>query len=98
MEPSSRQKVLCAIGWMLILVLPARCESPAARPPVPDLARSIRAHMDYLAGDALGGRGSGTPQEHMAAEYVASELRRYGVPPAFGNDDGYVQHVALVYR
>jgi len=83
---------------MLILVLPARSESPAARAPLPDLARSIRAHMDYLAGDALGGRGSGTPQEHMAAEYVASELRRYGVPPAFGNDDGYVQHVALEYR
>jgi Zn-dependent M28 family amino/carboxypeptidase len=53
--------------------------------------------MDYLAGDALAGRGSGTPQEHMAADYVASELRRYGVAPA-GDDGGYLQHVALEYR
>ncbi len=66
--------------------------------------------MDYLAGDALAGRGSGTPQEHMAANYVASELRRYGVAPALpqnakngrsrgpGDDGGYLQHVALEYR
>ncbi len=53
--------------------------------------------MDYLAGDALAGRGSGTPQEHMAADYVASELRRYGVATA-GENGGYLQHVALEYR
>ena len=53
--------------------------------------------MNYLAGDALAGRGSGTPQEHQAAEYVASELRRYGVAPA-GDAGGYLQHVALEYR
>jgi len=64
---------------------------------LPDIARSIRAHMDYLAGDALAGRGSGTPQEHMAADYAASELRRYGVAPA-GENGGYLQHVALEYR
>ncbi|HVP51715.1 MAG TPA: M20/M25/M40 family metallo-hydrolase [Terriglobales bacterium] len=98
MKPSSRLRVVLA-GWLaLVLVLPARPESPVARPPLPDLASSIRAHMDYLAGDALAGRGSGTPQEHLAAEYVASELRRYGVAPAFGNDGGYVEHVALEYR
>jgi len=95
----------------LVLALPARPESPAAHPLLPDLARSIRVHMDYLAGDALAGRGSGTPQEHMAADYLAAELRRYGVVPALpqnakdggpggpGDDDGgYVQHVALEYR
>jgi len=94
----------------LVLALPARCESAAARPLLPDITRSVRAHMDYLAGDALAGRGSGTPQEHMAADYVASELRRYGVAPALpqnakngrsgdpGDDGGYLQHVALEYR
>lgn len=53
--------------------------------------------MDYLAGDALAGRGSGTPQERQAAEYVAGELRRYGIAPA-GDAGGYLQHVALEYR
>ena len=100
MEPPSRQRILGVVCLMLVLVLAVRCESPAARPPVPDLAASIRAHMDYLAGDALGGRGSGTPQEHLAADYVASELRRYGVAPALppGDDGGYVQQVMLEYR
>ena len=85
---------------MLLLAGRAPGESPNARPVQPDIAHSIRAHMDYLAGDALGGRGSGTPQEHMAAEYVASELRRYGVAPALpaGDDGGYLQHIALEYR
>jgi hypothetical protein len=63
--------------------------------------------MNYLAGDALAGRGSGTPQEHLAAEYVGSELRRYGVAPAFpqtetngnlGKYAGYIQEVDLEYR
>jgi len=85
---------------MLLLTGRAPGESPDARPVQPDIAHSIRAHMDYLAGDALGGRGSGTPQEHMTAEYVASELRRYGVAPALpsGDDGGYLQHIALEYR
>jgi len=80
----------------LALALPGLSES-AAHPLLPDLAASIRAHMDYLAGDALGGRGSGTPQEHQAAEYVASELHRYGIAPD-GDAGGYLQHVALEYR
>ena len=83
-----------------MLVLTVRSEPGATRPPLPDLAGSIRAHMDYLAGDALAGRGSGSPQEHLAADYVASELRRYGVAPALPavDDEGFLQHVALEYR
>jgi hypothetical protein len=81
---------------MLALALPAYPES-AGHPPLRDIAASIRAHMDYLASDALAGRGSGTPQEHMAADYVASELRRYGVAPA-GDHGGYLQHVGLECR
>jgi len=112
MKPTSRLRVAFAV-WpvlALVLALPARPES-AAHPLLPDIARSIRAHMDYLAGDALAGRGSGTPEEHMAADYVASELRRYGVAPALpqnakdgrsggpaGENGGYLQHVALEYR
>src|SRR5713226_7756354 len=46
----------------------------------------IRAHMEFLASDALRGRGSATPDELVAATYVASELRQYGVEPAGDND------------
>ena len=42
---------------------------------------SIRAHMEFLAADALNGRGSGTRDEWIAAEYIASHLRRWGLEP-----------------
>src|ERR671930_1602189 len=100
MKPNSRLRAVLVAWLVLALVLdwpaPPEClPKPDAFPP--DVAQSIRRHMNYLAGDALGGRGSGTPQEHSAAEYVASELRRYGVAPA-GDNGGYLQHVELEYR
>ena len=50
----------------------------------------IRAHMEFLASDALRGRGSATHDELVAATYIASELRAYRVDPA-GDAGGYVQ-------
>src|ERR1700732_2086955 len=54
----------------------------------------IRGHMEFLAADALRGRGSGTADELVAATYVASELRAYGIAPA-GDDGGYIQRAVL---
>ena len=53
---------------------------------------SIRAHMEMLASDALDGRGSGTRDEWIAATYIASNLRRWGIEP-LGDAGGYVQDV-----
>src|SRR5262249_4031579 len=54
----------------------------------------VRAHEEFLASDALAGRGSGTRDEWIAATYIGAELRQFGVEPA--TDDGsYVQKVAL---
>jgi aminopeptidase YwaD len=50
--------------------------------------------MEFLASDALRGRGSGTPDELVAATYVASQLRAYGIAPA-GDNGGYLQRAAL---
>jgi aminopeptidase YwaD len=50
--------------------------------------------MEFLASDALRGRGSGTADELVAATYVASQLRAYGIPPA-GDDGGYLQRATL---
>ena len=41
----------------------------------------IRAHEEFLASDALNGRGSGTHDELVAAIYIASQLRQYGIEP-----------------
>ncbi|MGC2194754.1 MAG: M20/M25/M40 family metallo-hydrolase [Terriglobales bacterium] len=50
--------------------------------------------MDFLASDALRGRGSGTPDELLAATYVGSQLEQYGVEPA-GDHGTYVQRTAV---
>jgi aminopeptidase YwaD len=55
---------------------------------------SVRGHLEFLAGDALNGRGSGTRDEWIAATYVAAHLRRLGVEP-LGDDGGYVQDVRI---
>jgi Peptidase family M28 len=53
---------------------------------------SIRGHMEMLASDAMNGRGSGTRDEWLAATYIASELRQWGLAP-LGDDGGFVQRV-----
>jgi hypothetical protein len=53
---------------------------------------SIRAHMEFLAGDALAGRGSGTRDEWLAATYLASHLQRWGLEP-IGDDGSFVQTI-----
>lgn len=50
--------------------------------------------MEFLASDALRGRGSGTADELVAATYIASQLRAYGIAPA-GDDGGYLQRATL---
>lgn len=56
--------------------------------------RSVRAHLEFLASDALNGRGSGTRDEWIAATYIASQFRRWGLEP-FGDDGGYVQQIEM---
>jgi aminopeptidase YwaD len=58
-------------------------------------APCVHAHMEFLASDALRGRGSGTPDEWVAATYIASELEQYGVAPA-GEDGTYLQRATLL--
>lgn len=55
---------------------------------------SVRAHLEFLAADALNGRGSGTRDEWIAAEYIASHLRRWGLEP-LGDDGGFVRKVTI---
>ncbi len=55
----------------------------------------IRAHVKYLSSDALEGRGTGQKGGDMAAEYIAAQLKSYGLQPA--SDEGtYLQSVPMV--
>jgi aminopeptidase YwaD len=66
---------------------PASVTAPAAASLITQ--ESVRAHMEFLASDALNGRGSGTRDEWIAVTYIASQLRRWGLEP-MGDDGGYV--------
>lgn len=50
--------------------------------------------MEFLAGDALNGRGSGTRDEWIAVTYVASYLQMMGLEP-MDPGGGYVQTVEI---
>ena len=56
---------------------------------------SIRAHMEFLTGDALNGRASNSRDEWIAAAYVAAQFRKWGLEP-MGDDGGYVQAAEIL--
>lgn len=56
---------------------------------------SIRAHMEFLASDALNGRGSNSRDEWIAASYVAAQFRQWGLEP-MGDNGGYVQAAEIL--
>jgi len=90
----SRPRPVAACASTLLLLLLAAgggAEAPVVRPD------AVRAHVEFLASDALNGRGSATRDELIAATYAAAQLRQFGVEPA-GDAGGYVQNVDLVKR
>src|SRR5205814_254870 len=83
----------------LILCVPALAQTqPKATPATDSLCPAcIRAELEFLASDAMRGRGSGTHDEELAANYIGSGLRRYGIEPA-GDNGSYVQLATLTSR
>ena len=66
---------------------------PAAPGPAINEA-SVRSHMEFLASDAMNGRGSGTRDEWIAASYLAAQMRKWGLEP-LGDNGGFVKAVNL---
>ncbi len=60
---------------------------------------NIRAELGFLASDAMQGRGSGTNYERIAAEYIGSQFRQFGLEPAGDTDSAgnksFIQRVPL---
>ncbi len=54
----------------------------------------MRAHMGFLASDAMNGRASGSRDEWIAASYLGSQMQQWGLEP-MGDDGGFVQRVAI---
>jgi len=79
-----------------VLSLAWSCASAEdAHPAAGISADAIRTHVEFLADDLLEGRGAGSRGYDIAAAYVATQLRLYGLEPA-GDDGTYLQHFDLV--
>jgi hypothetical protein len=75
------------IGWLVFT-------SAAQSPPTTGLesirADEIRQKLTYLASEKFKGRGNGTPELNLAAEYIAGIFEKNGLRPA-GDNDSYYQ-------
>ena len=60
---------------------------------------SVRAHMEFLASDAMQGRGSGTLFEKLTGVYLGSQMKLAGIKPAGDKDaeglDAYLQTIKI---
>jgi len=86
MRNSTRLPVAAVFLVALQALTVLGCHAPAVKSKACTFC--IRAHEEFLASDAMQGRGSGTHDELVAATYVGSELRQYGIEPA-GDARGY---------
>lgn len=56
---------------------------------------SLRAHIEFLADDKLNGRATGSPEYEIAAQYVASHFKQFGLEPA-GENNTWFQSVPFI--
>jgi Zn-dependent M28 family amino/carboxypeptidase len=86
-----------AVASLLALALPLAAQTapaPAPVPTLPDDQAAMRAHVMFLASDAMRGREAGSHEFDIAAQYVAAQFFAAGLKP--GGDRGtYLQDVPL---
>ncbi|SEM70201.1 PA domain-containing protein [Sphingomonas gellani] len=73
---------------------PAQVNAKITAPLAADQA-ALKAHVMFLASDAMRGREAGSPEFDIAAQYVAAQFYAAGLKPG-GDQGGYLQHVPLV--
>ncbi len=59
------------------------------------MKNSLRAHIEFLADDLLRGRDVGSVEYDIAAQYVISQFKQFGLTPA-GENNSWLQSVPLV--
>ncbi|MDY0957670.1 M28 family metallopeptidase [Sphingomonas sp. CFBP8993] len=62
---------------------------------LPEDQAAMKAHVMFLASDAMAGREAGTRDYDIAAQYVAAQFYAAGLRPG-GDDGGFLQKVQLV--
>lgn len=92
-------RFLAGAGLMVLLAAPslATAQSPADRTARAVRANTLRSHLEFLASDALEGRGTGARGGMLAASYIAAQFERLGLEPA-GDSGTYFQAIPLQGR
>ena len=82
---------------LLVRPLPAQQPAPSAGTRVAHAVsgNDLRAHLEFLADDALEGRAPGTRGGETAAKYIATQFERLGLQPA-GDSGTYFQRVPII--
>lgn len=102
MTRSCVRPLLLSTAAALTLSLPLSAQGAAAPAPTPAtrVARAVnpavmRAHLEFLADDALEGRAPGTRGGLIAARYIRSQFERLGLEPA-GDSGSYYHRVPII--
>jgi hypothetical protein len=72
------------------LVFTSAAQNPATVGVASIRAEELRQKLSYIASEKFKGRGNGTPELDMAADYIASVFEKNGLKPA-GSDGSYYQ-------
>jgi len=81
---------LALLSFPVAGALSQQTRSPASRAAAAVDSNTLRAHLDFLADDALEGRRPGTRGAELAARYIAAQFQRLGLEPA--GDSGTFYH------
>ena len=87
---------LCLSADAVAQTPPAPASAPAAsvNAPLPADQAAMKAHVMFLASDAMKGREAGSGEYDIAAQYVAAQFYAAGLRP-MGDKGGYLQQVPL---
>ena len=97
MRSHPRWSALIALSLLVASSAPGQSEPPRAPEMESITAADLRADLFFLASDSMQGRLSETPENRLAAEFVASRFARAGLEPPGGSYfQGYrLAHTAL---
>lgn len=73
------------------LIFTSAAQSPTAAGVDSIRKEELRQKLTYIASEKFRGRGNGTPELNMAAEYIAGIFQKNGLKPA-GDTASYYQH------
>jgi len=97
-HPKERQKMIQILKLVLVITLLFSCSHTGHKKSLATLTNDsqtiIKSNLEFLASDELEGREATKHGARVAAQYIASQLKQYGVKP-FGDSSTYFQNFKL---